>query len=98
MKRIEQQEREKDENGRICGSSEGYIQEFTMQSEELELVKCRATMLRLTGVTAAGTRDGTTHRMDDSAMPPCQLTRSFPVGCKQLAGAHCASSSAGKTT
>ena len=97
MKRFEQQEREKDENGRICGSSEGYIQ-FTMQSEELELVKCCAMMLPLTGVTAAGTRDGTTHHMDDLAVPPCQLTRSFPAGCKQLAGAHCASSSAGKTT
>lgn len=63
-----------------------------MQSEELELVKCCAKMLRLTGVTAACTQDSTTHCMGDSAVPH-RPASSFPAGHKQLAGAHCASSS-----
>lgn len=63
-----------------------------MQSEELELVKCCAMMLCLIGITAACTQDSTTHRTDDSAVPPRRLSSSFPAGCKQLAGAHCASS------
>lgn len=45
MKCFEQEEREKDENSRIRGSSEGYIQELTVQSEALELAECCATML-----------------------------------------------------
>lgn len=68
VKRFEQQERKKDEKYMIRGSSEEYIQELTVQSEELEPVECCATMLRLTGVAAAWMQDGTTHRMGVSAV------------------------------
>lgn len=47
-----------------------------MQSEELERVKCCAKMLRLTGVTAACTQEGTTQRTDDSAVPHRPASRS----------------------